>query len=421
MSLLKKIRSSSFLKINFILMLGVLGGNAFSYIYQVIMGRLLGVTAFGELNALLALLAVTSVPFSTLEHYLSRRISLLHGQGQDQEANYFFLYTIKRVLLGAGVLCVLGMVSSPWISDALQLKDPFVVILLFLTLFVTLLGPGSTSIFQGTKRFSALSTSFSLTSGLRLFFGGMLVWAGFGVGGAIVGNGLAFIGIGAFAYFVLRPQFRLGFKAVDPNWGPALSQARGIFMANFAFSLLSQTDILVVKYLMSPETAGLYSSASVIGKMVLYAPGAFVISLFPMVAASAANHRETYRLLVRNSLLCLVLSGGGALLIWWQPALILTLFFGDKFSGAIELAQYFPLLMLPTMLVMILLNYFVAKGGNFFVVAMMVAIVAELGGLLIWHQSVWQVLQVLFVVNGGLALTGYAFGAYQAYRSPAAD
>jgi O-antigen/teichoic acid export membrane protein len=60
-------------------------------------------------------------------------------------------------------------------------------------------------------------------------------------------------------------------------------------LAVFAFTPLTQADmVLVNRYFPAQDAAGIYASAAVLGKAVMYIPGAIILALFPMVSEQYA-------------------------------------------------------------------------------------------------------------------------------------
>ena len=77
----------------------------------------------------------------------------------------------------------------------------------------------------------------------------------------------------------MKDPFKLPFNRI-------YKYAGGLFLANTFFGVMTQADVILVKHHFPPGEAGLYASASIMGKAVMYLPTAIIMALFPMVAAN---------------------------------------------------------------------------------------------------------------------------------------
>ncbi|HCY18791.1 MAG TPA: hypothetical protein DHU69_03310, partial [Deltaproteobacteria bacterium] len=177
-----------------------------------------------------------------------------------------------------------------------------------------------------------------------------------------------------------------------------------IFIANLAFAILTQSDIILVKYIFTPHEAGIYSSAAIIGRTVMYLPGAIVISLFPMVASNKARDEGTLHLILKALAMTIALSGTGTLALYLFPDFIVSLFFGNRFSSAAYIIGLFAIAMLPMAFLMIIMHYNMAKGGKYFAYIMLLGSVMQVVGIVYFHDSLITVLKVM-LISGSLCVT----------------
>jgi O-antigen/teichoic acid export membrane protein len=172
-----------------------------------------------------------------------------------------------------------------------------------------------------------------------------------------------------------------------------------IFLANFSFAVMTQADMVMVKHSFSAQEAGIYASASIIGKAVMYLPGAVVLAMFPMVAQSNALRFNSHHLLKRAITICLCLSGAGALLLFTFPELIIIFFFANKYMEATEAVRIFGIAMLPMAMLLILMNYFMARGMSIFSYILILGALVETILILFFHSSLITVIYILLSVG----------------------
>ncbi|KJU87439.1 capsular polysaccharide biosynthesis protein, partial [Candidatus Magnetobacterium bavaricum] len=135
-----------------------------------------------------------------------------------------------------------------------------------------------------------------------------------------------------------------------------------------------------------------------------YVPAAIVTSLFPMVASSRARAERTVTLIAKALAITLVLSGGGAVILYSVPGLIISIFFGAKFMPAANLIGPYAMAMLPMALIMVLLNYNLARNKTGFAYVTLLCAVAQVAGIIAFHNELVSVLWVT-LLSGCVCVT----------------
>jgi O-antigen/teichoic acid export membrane protein len=178
-------------------------------------------------------------------------------------------------------------------------------------------------------------------------------------------------------------------------------------LINFLFVAMTQGDLVLVKHFFSEYNAGIYASAAMLGKAVMYLPGALVLSLFPIVSARSAGRQATGHILARALGLNAILSGGGALALAVFPGLIVGAFFGERYLPAARLVGLFGLAMFPMGVISILMSYSLARGRIRSILPLSGASVVELCGILLFHDSLRHILlSMLFAGCVGILVFG---------------
>jgi O-antigen/teichoic acid export membrane protein len=111
----------------------------------------------------------------------------------------------------------------------------------------------------------------------------------------------------------------------------AYSQVFPVFLANLAFAVLTQADIILVNRYFTARDAGIYAAAAILGKAVMYIPGAIVLALFPMVSEHTALNRSSRHLLIKAFLLTLSISGFCSLVLFLFPDVIVRIMYGTRY------------------------------------------------------------------------------------------
>lgn len=361
-------------------------GSVFNYLFQIVMGRMLGPGQYGLLNALLALMTVLGVPIGTLLMVVSRKAAEYKAKKNYGGARALFEQVNKKVLVAGGFGLALFLACAFLIRDYLHAPSLFPVALLGLAAFASLPGPINTAMLQGLQNYKWLAISMALSGPARLLFSALLVAAGFGVSGAV--GGLIVTGVFAWAITYL-PLKGLLAAAAEKTADKHLTFARlmPVFIANLAFAVMTQADMMLVNRYFQAHQAGVYASAAILGRAVMYIPGAIVLAMFPMVSEAKALNKSGSHLLLKSLMATSVFSGGGALLFYFCPAWTMATFFGASYVEAAPLLKYFGLAMLPMAFLLVFMNYFVAREKNVFAYIMAACAALEIAVMHLYHSA----------------------------------
>jgi len=414
-----------FLRGSALLFAAMMVGNIFGYLFQITMGRMLSVEHYGEMNALMSLLVIFGIPFGTLVNFFARETadySATDGLAQIRGLHRFGLARILWIIVPG--ICFLGLLS-PIIGDYLEVSFDKVILILG-CVFITALVTVNMGIIQGMQYFRSLSFIGAGASVFKFVFAFIFVWFGWGVYGALGGllaTGLTLLGFSQWLLLSSLPcrsggsywglshkntPFNISFKAIYKYIG-------GLFLANAFFGVMTQVDVMLVKHYFPPQEAGLYASAAIMGKAVMYLPGAIVMALFPMVAANQASGRSSTNMLAKAVGLTIVLSGSGALILHFFPEFIMGVLFGARYLLAAPTTAMFGLAMLPMALCLLLMNYLLAQKRTRFVGFMAVATILEIAGIHFYRDNLHSVLYVIMAA-GYVALFPMAFYVLRQYR-----
>lgn len=399
-----------------IIFIGSLVVNIINYLFQITMGRMMSIQTFGEMNALLSVMMIFSVPFASITNYIAKNVSHLYTLGKNRKANDLIIKSYKNLLIAGLFIVILGSLFSKDISEYLKIESIIPIILLFLSILVSIIIPINVGVLQGFQRFKMLSFIPACTGFFRYLICVGLVAIGIGLNGVMIGHLLSLLLLGYSSFIPISRHLKIGNDKIKEGEVDPLSFVVPIFLANLSFVVFAQSDVVLVKYFFDPHDAGIYSSAAIIGKAVLYLPGAVVMSLFPMVVSSKARDEGTLHLILKALAMTLLLSGGGAIILYLFPEEIISIFFGRKFSSAVPLVGLFAIAMLPMAIMMIIMNYNIAKGGRYFAYVMLLCAVIQTGGIIRFHDSLVSVLKV--ILYSGLLCTVILFSllAVEYYR-----
>jgi O-antigen/teichoic acid export membrane protein len=319
--------SSRVLNGSVVMLLGSVLVSVINFSYNVVVARKLGPADFGNVSAVATLLMMSSA--------LTQSFQLLCAKFVARNESYWAKSRIYRGLMKrawtVSVLAAVGLVLVQKPIAAL-LKLPSSQLIVFLAVAVAFLAPMGVKRggLQGQCQFAPLATTFVLESAIKLMAALVLIYAGYGVFGAV--GAIAISVLLAFAFSPVPLSADQGGKAQHcvPASFPEGMQTIVFFVGQV---VINNVDILLVKHFFDPQRAGLYAAVALVGRLLYFASWQVVSAMFPVSAASKPDERH-WRVLITPLLLVSGMAVLFVVLLVAAPRLIIGVVFGEHFAQA---------------------------------------------------------------------------------------
>jgi len=257
-----------------------LTASALNFLYYPVVARLLNLSQFGDVQIGVSFIMQAAALFSSL-NLVALFISAGKGGAENVTAR------LERILiLPSAVGAALVVMLAQPISQILQLHDPSLLYLLALIFILNI--PASTWVgtLQGEESFVRSGLIALCASAVKIIVSALMIVAGFGAHGAIIGILVGTACIIPLAYFAqkssslnVRQTFRLPTKT-DFQFllqRPSLSL---LLLSFLLLALLSTFDALFAKIHLSPEPAGMFAQLSIMAKIPYFLATPVSIILF---------------------------------------------------------------------------------------------------------------------------------------------
>ncbi|MBU1043312.1 MAG: oligosaccharide flippase family protein [Candidatus Omnitrophica bacterium] len=405
-------KKKSFIKNAGIMFIATTLSGIFNLLYQLFMIRALAPIDFGLLDKLLGLTIITAMPTGTLQAVVTKFIASYKAEKKYANIRDFLrMFLSKLGLVGIGILLVFVIFRSN-ISAYYKTDNDFLIVIVGFLLFASTLFPLNIGALQGLEKFKSLGTASLANSLLRLGFGILLVNLGFRVGGALTALIIASVATILISFIPLRKYFlfkpEVGSKDSDPNLNlkDIAKYCFPAFIALFSFALLTNMDLQLISPYFSAEDAGYFAVARMIGKIILYLPGAVTIVMFPKIAAEYTQNKDTTGTLKKSLLVVgLMCSVAGAICIMF-PNFILKTLAGAVYPECIPLVMPFVVSMSFYALCSVFLYYYLSVHNMKFIYIAGGFVFIQAGLIKVFHNSLIQVMYMvcfcaigLFVIN----------------------
>lgn len=371
-----------------------------NYLFNMIMGRMLGPADYGALVSLLAFLAIISVPAATLQTSAMKFSSVFRAKQQDGKINYLLRYITKKTVFISIIVCLLLILFSYYISKFLNLGSATPVIILASSCLFFFLLPFNRGIIQGIQNFTGLSINIGLEPIIKIFLGILLVYFGLKLNGSLLAILLSSFLVYLLSFYFLKKILKQPIEsfATRSFWRYSFTTLCAIFLLSF----LTYIDVIAVKHYFSPEDAGLYSALSTVSKIVLYFSMPFIATMFPKISRLHVKKEKHFSVLAQTFIVTSLLSIAVMVFFMILPEFSIKILFGQQYLAVSPYLGRLSFAMFLLVLINVFVNYFLAISKSYSVIPLLIFSLSEVLCLVWFHSNFNQIINVLIINFSGL-------------------
>ncbi|MEK6152182.1 oligosaccharide flippase family protein [Flavobacteriaceae bacterium 3-367] len=375
------------------------GGN---YLYNLLLGRLLGPEAFADAALLVTLLLVLSFMGMTFQLTTAKFALLFSGNAWEGFKQYIYRSAVLfGLLIGfllmyfAEELQLLFHTQTSWMFTAFGLGIPIY--------FVMSVNRGR---FQGRQDFGKLSLTYQteMWSRLLLTFGLLYMVPMHPV--LLVAWGIVL----SFLFGLIPCDTRKITLRKHHSLAPTDVKRVAKFIVLTACYELTQiiinnSDVLLVKHYFDALDAGLYASLALIGRVVYFVAWMFVMLLLPTVVQKQKDGEPTTPVLFKYVGYIGLLSTGIVIGCYLFPQLIIELMFGQAYIAMADLLWQYALATSLFAISNIFAYYFLSLDQYMPVVLSGILGLSQILLVIFFHSTLEIVVQVQIVAMVALLIT----------------
>ena len=376
-------------------MTSVLVVNGGNYLYNLILGRMLGPTAFADAALLITLLLVLSFVGMTFQLVTTKFNILFSGEQWIAFENYMQKYA---VIFGFAIGALLFFFSQ----DLQQLFNTqsstmFKVFAVGIPLyFVMSVKRGK---FQGKQDYAGLSVTYQSEMWSRLLITLALLLF-------VPMNPAFLVAVGivlSFVFGLVPVRFKkISFSASKVLTSENKKKVTTFILLTAGYELtqiiINNSDVLLVKHYFNSLDAGLYASLALIGRVVYFVAWMFVMLLLPAVIEKRKEGKRTAPILFKYvgyiSLLSVVIVAA----CYIFPETIISLMFGDAYLAMSSLLWQYALATSLFAISNIFAYYFLSLDYYVPVILSGVLGLSQIGLIVFFHSSLAMIVQLQIIV-----------------------
>lgn len=308
--------------------------NFFHFLFQFFMARMLSISDYGVLATLFSIIYISGVFVESIQTIITKYSAREKEKGKLKG---IIKKSLSKVWYSSLILYGIYLLISVLLSYLWDV-DYSLLALNGLIIFFSLFIPVMRGIMQGRNKFFSLGANMVAESASKLVLGVFLVFIGWKVYGAVIGVILgSFVSLG-FAFLQLK-----GIMMTKEIFGKQIGiydYAKPAFLITSIIIIFYSLDIIIAKIMFTPETAGTYAIASILGKVIFWGVLPISKAMFPISVNNEENKSKSGNIFI-NSLSIVSIGIAFALLaFYFFPGMIVKIFSGKVIPEAVSILIY---------------------------------------------------------------------------------
>ena len=392
----EKSQSNTLAKNSAIVFAGSMGANIISYVYHLLLGRMLGPSGYGEISSLFSILYIFTVPLLVGQTVLVKFISNIKATGTLSQSKSLFIAVTKMCSIGSIVLLPVIIVFSGPITHFLHLSSPLLFILVYVLFVVTLLSTVTASMLQGYQQFAWFSLLTLVVLIIKVLLS--ISFVPWGVTGMLIAAIIATVCVYGVYFIPLKDMLQTSAVSAGIQKKEAVLYTIPTLLSLLGITSIYTTDIILVRHYFSSAEAGMYAAIAILGKIIYYASSAVSQVMFPVLSEKAAKKQSTNQLVITSliavSVMSFVLSG----VYFLFPTVIVKMLFGNAYTGAAGVLGQFGIFIALFSVgnIVTMANLAIGKTGVWFIP--LICAILQIVAILNIHSTIQSVIMVNIVV-----------------------
>jgi O-antigen/teichoic acid export membrane protein len=300
-----------------------------SFVFHIIVSRLLGPTHYGVMGALLGIISLLTVPLGAVQIAVTQAVVDKEVKGQS-----FSMSRVTSRSFISGCVAMLALAScAPVIDGFLHIGSALPICLVAAWIPLATVSAVLQGALIGEYRFRPVAfASFAGIGLVRLVLGAVMVEAGLGVSGAVAAT------IFAQAFTVLSLMFSARHELFGHRHASVVrTRLRDTVLSVAAlagYTTLIGIDTFLAQHFFTSAQAGKYAAVAVAAHIAFFIPAALVTVAFPHLADGKGINESSRRIFRQTLRASLALGLLAAAVMTAFPNLTIGVLFGSKYAGA---------------------------------------------------------------------------------------
>ncbi len=411
MNFLKRLIRHELITGSFYIFIGSTITNFLAFLLNLFFARSLSYADYGVFASLVSVVTLASIPGSSINTILVRFATDYYSKGQLDHLKNFYKKAFKYILAFSLLILTAFVLLSPFMQAFLHLDNSWYVVFVGICVFMGYIQILNAGFLQGLLKFGFLSFVNTVGALVKLIVGITLVFLGFRVFSGL--GALFFMALSSFILGFLPLRFIFSKKTESDVHIPTrqiLNYALPVFIVILFMTSFTSTDIILVKHFFNPHQAGFYAGLSLIGRVIFYFTIPIPGVMFPLLIRRHNLGKNFNNLFYLALGLVLIPSLAITGFYFLFPKFVVSLFLGGRdYLAIVPYVGFFGINLTIFSLINVCINFFLSLNKTGIAPLVVVAAIAQILLIYIFHANFYQVITVSISVSSVLllALMGY--------------
>jgi O-antigen/teichoic acid export membrane protein len=381
------INGRELLRHNLVFFIGTLVIAVFNYLYYPVIGHMVSVSSFGEIQAVIALFMQLGILLTAFGYVVTNIIN----NANNDTSQRIIIKLEQMTLIASVLLFTILCVSSVLLKTSLQFTSITPLILVGFLVVLNVPSTSRTYFLQGRRALKEVSVAGVIFAIGKLLVSVILILAGFDILAVMLGYIIAQTANLVYLLWKTRGTFpsiqqSFNFKPTFHDEDRKMIKDEVIYgiailVLLSGITVLYSSDSIVMRLFFSPFETGMYSGISAVARIVFFVTASVAGVLLAMIKMEK-SYNTNLKILLKSFGMITLIGGGMALLFILFPTFSISVLFGTKYAGIASLLPIVAILMLVCSYNNLLVCYEIALrrfkaiyivGGSIILLAILVA------------------------------------------------
>jgi O-antigen/teichoic acid export membrane protein len=395
------VKTHPLFKGSFILLLANTFGSFINYLYHLISGRYLSLEDFGLLQSLISLSYFLGVILEAFSFSIIKAINKI----KSNQILTFSRYLLKKIIPTSLLFWLIVLLTYPVLNSLIHINNYYYFSLFTFQIVTSFLSAIYLAILRSKLKFSQFSfvtlTSIILKTLSLTFF--------FIIGLRITSSLYSLILSGIFSltfssYLVKKiwPNSTKPLKNLDLKLKTNSTKS---LITNICLTSLISTDIILVRFFLSPQMSGVYAATSVVGKIIFFISGPISLVAFSIFNLKKSKYNSKITFITSLSLISIT-----SLLISIFPQFILQALYANNYNQAGTYLSLFSIFIFLYTIFNFIIQYLLSQEKKSAQLIPAIVAITQIILILIYHSNL-KIIIINSIISIGFGLILSSFFA----------
>ncbi len=401
MKLFTKLLSYELISGSLYIFIGSMLANFLAFLLNLYLARNLSYADYAIFASLLSIITLAAIPANSLSAIIVKFATSFYAKKENEKLKTLYSLFFKVILAVSVLIIMIFSFFALPLSQFLHLDNILYMVATGFIIVAYYLNAFHTAFLQSLLKFKFMSFLSVVGGVLKLVFGVILVGFGFKAFGGLWALFVMTFGMFLLAYLPILPILRSKYSEVKISLGSQeiLSYALPTFVTVLFLTSFTSSDVILIKHFFNPHLAGYYAGLSLMGKVIFYFTMPIPLVMFPLLVKKHTAGQSFVNVFYLSLFLVALPSLAISIFYFLFPQFVIDLFLGGRqYLYIAPFLGIFGLFLTVFSLVNVCVNFFLSVGKTGVAVLVVVAALAQILLISLYHTNFLQVILISLII-----------------------